>query len=336
MRRIATAGPRLLAPAIAVGAMLGLAGCGPVGPLSGGRLSGELRQEPVSDWSFSDAHENVQLETNAAEPHSVNTWCAAHAGNLYVPTSMIRGPKSPEGREWVRNVQADPHVRVRIDGALYERRAVRVTDPAEIEAVRAKLEAKYGLDPAERDPEREIWIFRLEPRGAAAGASSELEAEMRRAAAAVTPFQQSLQRALQEGLAQGPEVALDVCRVRAPQIAAGASSPGIRLGRTSHKLRNPGNAAAPWMEPLLAAYVANPAETAPRAVRLPDGGVGYVQPIFVQPPCLTCHGESIAPEIQARIAALYPEDRATGFRVGDFRGLFWVELAAASAGPPSP
>jgi hypothetical protein len=51
--------------------------------------------------------------------------------------------------------------------------------------------------------------------------------------------------------------------------------------------------------------------------------------------CLQCHGANIAPPVAAKLAELYPEDQATGFAAGDFRGLFWVELdprAEASAG----
>jgi hypothetical protein len=146
--------------------LLALAACGPIGPFSGGALRGDVRTEAPKDWSVAQAHETVQIETNPAEPHSVNTWCVAIGERLYVPTSMIRGPKSPSERDWVKNVAADPRLRIRIDGVIYERTAVRVSDPAEFEAARAALEAKYALDPAERDPEREIWIFRLDPRGA--------------------------------------------------------------------------------------------------------------------------------------------------------------------------
>jgi len=145
-----------------LGLSLALAACGPLGPLPGGRLSGPAAAAPA-DWSFTAEHAQVELETNPADPYSVNVWCAALGERLYVPTSMIRGPKQPTEREWVRNAVADPRVRVRIAGQVYERRAVRVSDPAELEAARAALEQKYELDPAERDPEREIWIFRLEP-----------------------------------------------------------------------------------------------------------------------------------------------------------------------------
>ena len=40
--------------------------------------------------------------------------------------------------------------------------------------------------------------------------------------------------------------------------------------------------------------------------------------------CATCHGESVSPEILAEIKARYPDDTATGFAVGDLRGMFTV------------
>jgi hypothetical protein len=63
-------------------------------------------------------------------------------------------------------------------------------------------------------------------------------------------------------------------------------------------------------------------------VELSDTRLGYVEPIFLQPVCLTCHGETLAPDVASRIEELYPDDQATGFAVGDFRGLFWVEYPA--------
>jgi len=148
--------------AIVMLALLGL-GC-PIGPFSGGRLSGEVRPAHGADWSALADVENCQLETNPGAPHSINCWCAASHGKVYVPSSMILGPTVPTEREWVRNVQADPAVRLRVGASVYELTAVRVEDATEYESARSALEARYELDPAERDPEREIWIFRLEPR----------------------------------------------------------------------------------------------------------------------------------------------------------------------------
>ena len=112
-------------------------------------------------------------------------------------------------------------------------------------------------------------------------------------------------------------------------IAAAHTTPGVRVGRASHRLRNPANAPPAWVAPLLEAYVADPASRAPREVALPGGGSGYVEPIYVQPLCVTCHGKAIAPDVAARIDALYPEDQATGFDVDDLRGVWWVETKAA-------
>ena len=145
-------------------------------------------------------------------------------------------------------------------------------------------------------------------------------------ASIVLPFKRDLQAALRQGLAEGPEQAIRVCRLEAPRIASALSTEDVRVGRTSHKLRNPRNAPKPWMAPLLAEYRANPKPAQPRTVALENGRVGYAEPIFVQPPCLTCHGEDIPQPVRERLAELYPEDRATGFRSGDFRGMFWAEF----------
>ena len=54
--------------------------------------------------------------------------------------------------------------------------------------------------------------------------------------------------------------------------------------------------------------------------------VGYVEPIKTGALCVTCHGEHVAPPVQKVLAELYPDDRATGFKVGSFRGVFWAEV----------
>jgi hypothetical protein len=151
------------------------------------------------------------------------------------------------------------------------------------------------------------------------------------AAATLQPFKQDLQAALQAGMASGgPVGAIDVCRVQAPALATAAAAPGVRIGRTSHRVRNPDNAPAPWLEPLLAQYVTGAASTA-QLVELGADYYGYVEPIVTQPLCLACHGSELAPEVASALARLYPDDRATGFTAGEFRGLFWVAFNARAA-----
>ena len=151
--------------------------------------------------------------------------------------------------------------------------------------------------------------------------------EMERAKNTLQPLKEQLVDALTGALQDGDQIgAIAVCRERAPQIAAALSVDGVRMGRTSHRVRNPDNAPQPWVEPLLAAYLEDPENPEPRAVRLDDSTIGYVEPIYAMSFCLSCHGPSVEPDLEAEILSLYPEDQATGFRMNDLRGLFWVTL----------
>lgn len=162
----------------------------------------------------------------------------------------------------------------------------------------------------------------------AAGLAGAQETARSRGAELLLPFKRELQAALRAGLAEGPVEAISACRVRAPEIADTLSRDGVRVGRSSQRLRNPANAPPPWVAPILDSYVADPAKRAPATVSLPDDRIGYVEPIRLQAACLACHGEVLAPDVAARIHELYPEDRAVGFRVGDLRGVFWIEFPA--------
>ncbi len=71
-----------------------------------------------------------------------------------------------------------------------------------------------------------------------------------RGAGVIAPFKQRLLAELTQGLAPGPEHALEVCRARAPQIAAEASLHGARAGAratscaTRRIARQPGSSRA--------------------------------------------------------------------------------------------
>ena len=151
------------------------------------------------------------------------------------------------------------------------------------------------------------------------------EAELTRGAELLAPFKKDLQQALKSGLAEGPAEAIQVCRVKAPGIAEALSVDGARVGRSSHKLRNPDNEAPEWAGPIMQAYLDDPSSLSPQTVKLVGNRWGYVEPIIVQPLCLACHGSEITRDIRAQITELYPDDRATGFKAGDLRGVFWLE-----------
>ncbi len=134
------------------------------------RLAGERMHGPVTDWGFSDADELVELESNApwGLAHSVTVVCASTGAQLYVPSVYYEGGGWPEARRWNRNVVADPDVRIRIAGKLYERRAVLVTDEAERAEAFAAFAAKYDAwaewHAAAPEARPNIAFVRLDPR----------------------------------------------------------------------------------------------------------------------------------------------------------------------------
>lgn len=148
-----------------------------------------------------------------------------------------------------------------------------------------------------------------------------------RAQEALAPFKKSLKKALMAALAESPIGAIDVCADQAPLLASEASKDGVRVGRSSVKRRNPANAPPPWLGPVMNQLShMSQSSAVPKVVDLGSGKRGYAEAIWIDAPCLLCHGEAIAPEVAAKISARYPEDAARGFRVGDFRGVFWAEL----------
>lgn len=149
-----------------------------------------------------------------------------------------------------------------------------------------------------------------------------------RGAAELAPLKQQLMGALKAGLAEGPAAAIDACRLEAPAIAARLTTEDVQLGRTSHRLRNPANTSPAWASAVLDAYLGQAGDWQSRELVLADGRAGYVEPIVTKPLCLACHGAALSKEIEAELEQHYPQDRATGFAVGDLRGVFWVELPA--------
>jgi hypothetical protein len=153
--------------------------------------------------------------------------------------------------------------------------------------------------------------------------------------AAISALQGRLFQRLSEEMGKGgPSAAVTACRDEAQALTARvAAEQGIEVGRTSHRLRNPGNAPREWVKPYLAQWAGKKAsEVQPVVVDLGER-VGILRPIPTAELCTTCHGapDRIAPEVKGTLQQAYPEDRATGFSPGDLRGLFWAEVPRSIA-----
>jgi len=145
----------------------------------------------------------------------------------------------------------------------------------------------------------------------------------------VRTFAGQLKPALKEALTSGgPVAAIDVCASRAPMIAAQLSeASGWKVTRVSRRPRNI-NSAQPdaWEQQVLERFEARlAAGEAPPALNYGEvvgSDFRYMQAQAVEPLCLLCHGESLSPEVQAALSQHYPQDRATGYRLGELRGAF--------------
>ncbi|MGI9384597.1 MAG: Tll0287-like domain-containing protein [Methyloligellaceae bacterium] len=152
------------------------------------------------------------------------------------------------------------------------------------------------------------------------------------ARALVKAFAGRLKKELVTALKSGGATeAVSVCNVAAPAIAAEkAEASGWEVGRTSLKLRNTGNAPDDWERRVLDMFEAKKAKGAdPKTLEhfevvQRDGKpmFRYMKAIPAGKPCLTCHGEALPPKLVGHLKSLYPNDKATGFKLGDLRGAF--------------
>lgn len=167
-------------------------------------------------------------------------------------------------------------------------------------------------------------------------ALEEAPSELRYAAAEAESTIAFLQRRLGARLKSelergGPVLAVAVCRDSAQIMTADVAEQwGIQVGRTSHRLRNPGNAPRPWAAAYVAAVDSGARASQVKSILVDlDDRVGVLQPIPTAALCVQCHGapDSLSIDMKRILAESYPQDRATGFAEGDLRGFFWAEAA---------
>ncbi|MEJ2482037.1 MAG: DUF3365 domain-containing protein [Gemmatimonadota bacterium] len=146
-------------------------------------------------------------------------------------------------------------------------------------------------------------------------------------------LQANLVSSMEEG---GPVHAVEFCAGRAlaltDSVARGLGE-GISLKRVSDRQRNSVNApdaaemqALRHFERALAESGALPEDWVQRTQ---SGELRYYRPLVIAPPCLTCHGDpkEMDPAVVEVIRRTYPEDEATGYEVGDMRGLIRVGVS---------
>lgn len=153
--------------------------------------------------------------------------------------------------------------------------------------------------------------------------------EAREVAAALPP---KLLAVLQAEISKGGfDGAISACRDFAPQLASAASvESGWNIRRVSLKNRNPRAIPDTWERAVLEEFERRVAAgeapaTMEKGAEVSAGETReyrYMKALPTQELCLACHGsaEHISPAVKAKLEELYPDDRATGYTVGEIRG----------------
>jgi Protein of unknown function (DUF3365) len=163
-----------------------------------------------------------------------------------------------------------------------------------------------------------------------ADAPAELRPAIQRADDAIISLQTAVLLELRQKLNRdGPIVLMKSCHLWSVATAYRLErDEGVIAGRTSDRLRNPKNAPRAWAAPIVGRYGDRRGPDVDGFVVDLGDHVGVMRPIFEQTSCGACHGplKTLDRRVRAELDELYPGDRAVGYRNGDLRGWFWVEV----------
>lgn len=142
-----------------------------------------------------------------------------------------------------------------------------------------------------------------------------------------TELQSTLLGAINEN---GTAYAVQMCQLRAQEIAAAHSVAGWTVKRVSAQWRNIAGRPDSTDKAMLDRF-AEPSTKSNFFVQTtgPDSArtFHYYEKIIVNDMCLQCHGDiqTVDQELWKIIRILYPYDKATGYKSGDLRGMFVVK-----------
>ena len=141
----------------------------------------------------------------------------------------------------------------------------------------------------------------------------------------------NLLTALNQG---GPTNAVSFCSAEAQSLTESlAAAGGVGLRRVSHRARNSKNQADEAEFAVLRQFdlaIRSQQKPVPMVATNTKGRLVFYAPIAItNAVCLNCHGQptvEVQPATLALIRQRYPDDQATGFKMGDLRGLWVVEF----------
>jgi len=150
-------------------------------------------------------------------------------------------------------------------------------------------------------------------------------------------FMEDLKSVLMKNLSEGgPLQAITVCSDTAQALTNSIGEKNnVVLRRVTFKPRNPKDTAdtfeskvlSRWHELMNEGSFGKETEYLEIVETEDKSYVRYMKPIFIQGPCLTCHGgeNMISSEVKNLLKEKYPDDKATGYKPGDLRGAISIK-----------
>lgn len=125
----------------------------------------------------------------------------------------------------------------------------------------------------------------------------------------------------------GTDYAVEYCNLKALPLTDSISQKHqVKIQRLSNKNRNPNNAIETAIDQTAWKHIQS--QKSSTILQDHQGKVYYYKPIVAaMPTCIKCHGttEDISENTQKIIAQQYPNDKATGYKTGDLRGMWKIE-----------
>ncbi len=131
----------------------------------------------------------------------------------------------------------------------------------------------------------------------------------------------------------GPPQALPFCNSQAILLTDKiAGQEHVRIKRVSKLFRNGNNKPSKIEIGIIEDYEIKKLQgnlLAPVLLSRPSGEPQFYAPIIINSKCLVCHGvvgEQVSKTTDSLIKTLYPNDLATGYKVGDLRGIWSIQF----------
>lgn len=158
-----------------------------------------------------------------------------------------------------------------------------------------------------------------------------LEERAKKARELVATLTDRLRLELSQATKTGVATAVAQCQTISPELSPIPEPGGFEVQRTSLRLRNPENAPDDWERGVLQTFQARVASGSDPArlehfevVMTAEGDklFRYMRGIPVGEICLACHGTDLKQDVKAELTRYYPDDKATGYKLGELRGAF--------------